>query len=361
METITKIPESEKELLIIDDSVLFNSSEELSTSSGPSYSIRLDKDSYIWLFTGRRGGGKSVSMSFFIMRCVAIYNMRVIANYNLEFILRRHRPDGKTYLQHIKSEKLDFEKLLLQNDDYSHVIIAIDESPDIISHMAAQSWKNRLVNAFVRQLRHNFNSLFLVAQDASLIDKSMRWQVDVETQCSDVSRTIGDNSGLERGEMLSLKFFDQSGQWTGETTEDRINHAKYLGDYEDIWVDKMDLFPRFMFGDDTHKAVFDSWQDINILESLKKVDLKLETISIGSGNEENNNLVLENAFGRIEDSVNNRTKLFHNDLYNGLKPGEKQLIGSHLRKAGAEIKWDHGQRYWDTTKLDMSNFLTFPS
>jgi len=45
----------------------------LARAVGYGHSIRLDQDSFVWLFSGRRGGGKSVSMTFFILRAIVIY------------------------------------------------------------------------------------------------------------------------------------------------------------------------------------------------------------------------------------------------------------------------------------------------
>lgn len=264
-----------KELPIMDSRVFTDDTVAGVCDGRQSYSIRLDVDSYIICFTGGRGGGKTTAMTAFVVRSVALYNMRVVSNYPIEFMLRRYRDDGQSYLQHVKAEPLNFEKLLLQDDDYEHVLICIDEAPDIISHMASQTWKNRLVAAFTRQIRKNYNSLFLAAQNFDLIDKSMRWQVDVVTNCQDASRAVGDNSGVERGEVIWLKFYDNSGLWTNKTTEERIAYG------EVPYVGKAELFPRLMWGDDEHKAVYDSWYQIDILDSLRKVDLRMSSIKVG--------------------------------------------------------------------------------
>ena len=125
-------------LVILDEKFFLNKGPSNAHAGhsieGGSYSIRLDRDSYVWLFSGRRGAGKSVAMTFFIVFAVLLYNMRIISNYTM--ILDTPLPsDGKTYLQHVKSETIDFEKLLMQSDDYKHVLIVLDEAPDIISHL----------------------------------------------------------------------------------------------------------------------------------------------------------------------------------------------------------------------------------
>ncbi len=262
-----------KELPIIDADYILEVGRSMEDSPHHKYRFSINNNSMIVVFEGRRGGGKTTMMTFMVMLAVAINNQKVVSNYPIEFNLRRSRPDGKTYLQHFKSESLDFSKLILFDEQYRNVLIVIDEAPDVISHMASQSWKNRLVAAFTRQLRKSNNSLFLGAQDENLIDKSMRWQVDMKIKCVDASKIVSDNN-LDPGEMIFTSFFDESGQITGMTTEDRYRSGKVP------WINKAKLFPRVMWGDDAHLPVYDSWYQIDILENLRKVDLQLSSMKI---------------------------------------------------------------------------------
>ena len=59
----------------------------------------------------------------------------------------------------LKSEPLDFVKLLSFNADYKNTLIVIDEAPDLISNMLSMSIKNRMISMFTRQLRKNHNSI----------------------------------------------------------------------------------------------------------------------------------------------------------------------------------------------------------
>jgi len=356
-----------KELPIMDENVFLPHADELPSSSGRIHTIRLDKDSYIILFEGRRGGGKTTAMTFCVVRAVALYNMRVVSNYPIEFMLRRHRPDGKTYLQHVKAEDLDFEKLLLQDDEYRNVLICIDEAPDIISHMASQSWKNRLINAFVRQIRKNSNSLFLAAQNATWLDKSIRFQVDVRIECKDAARTMGDNSGLENGEMLWLRWFDESGQWTGKTTEDRYRYG------EVPYPLNRELFPRVMWGDDEHEAVFNSWFQLDLLESLRRVDVKMSSIKIGdkadnsAGSYPVSIKVLQSALQTIEAILDQRPdepdvfqKFFYDSL-GGLTEADKNNMGKVLTQFNIERGRDSstGKRWLGFGSFDTAGFRAY--
>lgn len=276
MTTKTKCkPAIEKELPIYDERLFQDSDEQHFSKAKEVHTLDPAVDPYIIAFTGRRGGGKTTAMTFYALMNVRHYNPRILSNYEIECQLRRFRPDGQSYLQHVKSEPLDFEKLMVGDNDYHDCLILIDEAPDIISHMASQSWRNRLVAAFTRQIRKNNITLLLASQSFDLIDKSVRWQTDIEIDCTDAARSLGDNADCERGEVIWLKFYDHSGIWTGETTEERrFKH-------EDQCVMRVQLYPRFMFGDDGHKPAFDSWATIDILDSLRRVDLKLSKITIG--------------------------------------------------------------------------------
>lgn len=245
------------------------------------HDICLDVDSYIFVFTGRRGGGKTTSMTDEAAKAAIIYpKMRLLSNYPIEFMVRYL--DGHT--RHIKSEDLDLFKLLCFDDDYINCLICIDEAPDIISHMAAMTWKNRLLNIFIRQLRKNRNSLMLGAQNFNLIDKSMRWQVDVLVECEDASRKFGWPANT-RGELILQRWLDNSGMWTGNTWQEQQNYNRMRGipNGDEVGEDR-ELYPRFLWSDDKdggHKAVFDTYFQQDIWESLRKVDMHLDSYQVG--------------------------------------------------------------------------------
>lgn len=272
-------------VVVIDDSVI-NAGKDMEEHDGPVHWLNLQTDSYVFCFTGRRGGGKTTLMTLFCVKAAKVdRDLRIISNYPIEFYIRRS--EEHDHLDHYRSETLDFEKLFNFSDDYQGVLICIDEAPDIISHLASMTWKNRLLAAFVRQLRKNRNSLFLAAQDFNLIDNSMRWQTDIMIQCADLSKIVGESNELERGEAILFKMFDQSGLWTGKSTEERIAEMKHA--YRDApdhaYVKKGVAYPRLLWGDKEAgtKPVFDTYYQMDVFESLKRVDMKLSSYKIGDG------------------------------------------------------------------------------
>ncbi len=291
------------------------------------HSLDLSQDSYIWVFTGWRGSGKTTAMTFFGAKGAYLYNSRLISNYPIEFLLI----DSYGGCRHIKAEPLDLYKLLCFDTDYRNCLILIDESPDIISHMASMTWKNRLLNVFVRQLRKNHNSLFLGAQQIELLDKSFRWQTDIIVHCKDASRMYA--NGLERGECILIELLDNSGMWTGKTFQEREAYARYhpgeeIGERRQLW-------PRCMWGDKNHKPVYDTYYQQDIWESLKKVDMKLQTYQVGSKDALDESYldraqqVIEAAqtIGKV------KTREFYESM-GEITKAQKDDIGRRLNKAG---------------------------
>ncbi|HUC89680.1 MAG TPA: zonular occludens toxin domain-containing protein, partial [Patescibacteria group bacterium] len=244
-------------LKVMDCKVFFETDDGLSSGNETQDIINLGEESYIILFSGRRGGGKTSAMSYFCAQEMALNNRRVLSNYPIEFMLSREVGGETKYFPRI-AEKLDLYKLLCFDKDYHNSLIVMDEAPDIISHMSAQTWKNRLLNIFVRQLRKNNNSLILGAQSMSFIDKSFRWQVDIEAACKDGKKVERDPTWT-KGSMIYVDWYDHSGVWTGQSTEERKAYAYVYRTGENNGIaDISRLKTHKLWGDKDHKPVFDT-------------------------------------------------------------------------------------------------------
>jgi hypothetical protein len=333
------------------------------------HDICLDVDSYIFVFSGRRGGGKTTSMTDEAAKAAIIYpKMRLLSNYPIEFTARYL--DGHT--RHIKSEDLDLYKLLCFDDEYHNCLICIDEAPDIISHMAAMTWKNRLLNIFIRQLRKNRNSLMLGAQNFNLIDKSMRWQVDVIIECEDASRKYGWPPNT-RGELILQRWLDNSGMWTGKTWQEQQNYNRMRGipNGDEVGEDRK-LYPRFLWSDDKeggHKAVFDTYYQQDVWESLRKVDMHLESYSVGDKTAPEDKVDQEDGsspFTRTASALrtlldNGITRVPQAEFWKSVGDVDKAKtpLARKLWKYGVtqpEHK-DHNQLMYDFTNFDLEGFL----
>ena len=295
------------------------------------HDICLDVDSYIFVFSGRRGAGKTTSMTDEAGKAAVIYpEMRLLSNYPIEFDAMYI--DG--HVRHIKAETLDLYKLLCFDDEYKNCLICIDEAPDIISHMAAMTWKNRLLNIFIRQLRKNRNSLMLGAQDFNLIDKSMRWQVDIRVECEDASRKYGWPANT-RGELILQKWLDNSGMWTGQTWQDQEAMNKARGIWEEAG-ELRELYPRFLWSDEKnggHRSVYDTYYMQDVWESLKKVDMHLDSYQVGTAKDEDKEDEETGASPRMV-AMNLMRKLVHA----GVKEMPQKELWKSMGKMSASAK-----------------------
>ena len=357
-ETLTK-PKGitkEKPLKVIHESLFWAEDSPLHTLIGEkrarqngegTYSIDLEADSFIWCFNGGRGAGKSTLMTLFAMWANWQYGFRIIANFEIEYILQRLHSR-----EHIKAEPLDLYRLFCFEHDYDNCLILIDEAPDIISHMAAQTWKNRLLNVFVRQIRKNHNNLFLGAQYFELIDKSMRQQVDIRFDCEDASRKYGWGKQY-RGMCFLSRIIDQSGLWTGEPYERALIRMKESGDYDVDPAEKIEVFPRFLWADTLEnpgKPVFDSYTEFDVWESLRRVDMKLQTYAVGDAKRQEAPEYLKIAVPILEQAMSEGA-VVKTDLYRvfNVQGGEKTNLAHRLHACGV-------RSFNNNKKMDFSNF-----
>ncbi len=309
---------------------------EPSRKVGDAQIVDLENDAYIWVYIGPRGAGKTIGMTYYAAKAVFLYkDARLVSNYPISFIL--NRIDGKSTYH--EAEPLDLYKLLCFDKDYHHCIILMDEAPDIISHMASMTWKNRLLNIFVRQLRKNMNTLFLGAQQFTLIDKSMRWQTDIVCQCQDAFRIYGGSQGLVRGACTLLDMYDNSGQWTG--------HAKNIsrdGDLEHLEPDEsLELPGKSIWG------AFNTYYQQDIFESLKRVDMKLGSYQIGEKEPESGYVKRGVALSLAMDGGVYSTVELYNQLGEGTD-AEKQKLGKLWRKCN--VKTSQNGKIKDFSELD---------
>lgn len=329
-------------------------------SIGDENPVELDRDSYIFVFTGRRGAGKSEAMTATAIKSIYLYEMRLIANYPVKVLI--NYVDGRSRL--IEAEPLDLYRLLCFDSDYQNCLILMDEAPDIISHMAAQTWKNRLLNIWVRQLRKNRNSLFCAAQQFEILDKSFRWQTDIICECEDASRKYG-NRALRRGEVVLMRLLDQSGLWTGNTWQEEQKRNERLGVWEDVGMETT-LYAAPMWGDKEHEAVYNTLETQDVFESLKKVDLKLSTFKVGAEADMNrrSNLVADvvDRIKDLQDAVSNGGKVeivstaFWSQFEHATQ-GDKAYVGELLNKSGSAQRHSGPKTIYDFEKFDSNKML----
>lgn len=322
--------------------------------------LDLKNESYIILFSGRRGDGKTTAMSYFAAKCMAMDNMKCMSNYPIEFMLAR-KINGVTHYYPRRSQPLDMEVLLNFDNSYSNGLIVMDEIPDIVSHMSAMTWKNRLMNIFVRQLRKNNNSLLMAAQQFRLIDKNLQWQTDIEIQCKDARKALR-NPAITKGSIILMRWLDHSGNWTGESTEERLAHARayHQGGDDIMAADHTELRAKHLWGiPGRTKPVFDTLYHQDVWESLRKVVMKLDSIKVGSGvNSQEQDSFREIAISFVSAIMDQGDEQIESTVFTDEVHAETDLELDMVRKAlaagriGKRRDNSTGKRYYVFNGLD---------
>lgn len=350
---VTEVITEEKEIKTLHESIFWDEDDPRWKMSGRSkgtqpaidncyQSIDMEKDSYIWSFTGTRGAGKSIAMTYYAGMASYLWDMRLVSNYPIAFNLKQGNNT-----KYIEAEMLDMYKLLCFDEDYKHCLILIDESPDIISHMASMTWKNRLLNIFTRQLRKNMNSLFLGTQQLGLVDKSMRWQTDIVVRCQDAFRKYGGGSGLDRGACILLDFYDHSGQWTGEA----IN-ADWDSQLDMIEPsDSLELPGAVIWG------AFDTYYQQDIFESLRKVDMKIGAYEVGNSEQIDHSNSIRLALPVVSAILGDGQSVESNEFYStiGVENGKEKLVLAKALKDCGMVTSKNG-RFKYFTNFDIDKF-----
>lgn len=166
------------------------------------------RDAYIIGFTGAKGGGKTLTMSW-LAAYLMIHGYPVWANYNINFKYRNKKGQVSEY----KSKPLDFDALYALSKDIKHGVTVIDELPLFADSRRSGSLNNRLLGYILMQTRKRQMSVFYTAQNMSWTDNRFRWSTDVIVACKDAYHR---EHHYARGEYIDVLLWDMSGQWTGK-------------------------------------------------------------------------------------------------------------------------------------------------
>ena len=163
-------------------------------------------------FTGPRGGGKSLSMAYFICKALAS-GMTVWSNMPVGYSLQLNGNAAKE----LNSTPLDMSALYHLEKDIVHGAIAIDELQYLADSRLSGSIRNRIMNAVIAQIRKRALDFYYTVKQDGWVDKRLRYETDVLAFCRDYTKTPeGIDSGIPKGHVFSVQVMDMSGAWTGK-------------------------------------------------------------------------------------------------------------------------------------------------
>jgi hypothetical protein len=278
----------------------------------------------MYAFEGPRGGMKTMSLSYFAIIAMAS-GLNVWLNYPLEFYLVKR--GGKT--EHMKAELLDLHKLLTFSPEYKHGFIGLDEYQDICSAYSFNSTKNRLLDAFIAQIRKNELSFGYTSKKRNWVDTRTRDELDIAIRCMDASKTPSGWNEYKKGEMAYWEIYDVSGIWTG-----------YEYDiYQTTFPYK--LYARPIWG------CYNTKFTIDIFDSMRGVHLDLEKTQISDKAQDEINW--EAMLSKTAELFIQQEKWTPADLWDALgiySPNDKRMATKVLEQAGYRPGAAMGRRYY---------------
>jgi hypothetical protein len=325
--------EIKNEIPIINESVLKGDASNYKSGR----KLDLSRRSYCFCFSGLRGSGKTTMATYLAMKEAHLNKRRILANYDIAFKVE----DEHNNIHYYESEDLDLYKLLSFDEGYKRCIIVIDESPQVINRLSTMTWKNRLIDLFLQQLRKNDNSFFYCSQNPMWVDRSVQFQTDVRIECLDANVR---NPNIPEGAVIFSDWFDVSGQWTGHPFDEKHPRA----------ITSMQLNAAVIWGSFKTKYVKDPF------ESFKKVEIQQETYRIGAnGKEDSAAAYIEEAATIIQTHIEDQGRMKKNTLFDSLGDlgiDVKRRLGEKMSLAGAK-RIGHNLDTYDLTNFNMEKFL----
>lgn len=297
--------------------------------------LDMNNDSYVCCFTGPRGGGKTSYMTYLTEKCAYLYDKRIVSNYPISLNIRYNNG----WIKHIRSEPLDLGKVLTFDEYYRDCILVLDEAPQIINRLATMTWKNRLLDLFIQQIRKWEISLLYASQNEHWVDNELRWQTDIVFYCRDASRRYP-KAGYKRGGQILINMKDKSGLYSGYSYDERPHIKRFRLLSELIW------------------NTFDTHQRFDVFEGLRKVSVDLSPQKITDGQHTEDYSYIEKARDAVFSAIE-VGKVKSKDFYKSigdLTKKEKDGLAKRLSNCG--VKPINHDKVYQFNQFDVERFFT---
>jgi hypothetical protein len=281
-------------------------------------------DSYVLMFHGGAGGGKTMSAAVQCAIDMVCYKQTVYSMVPISFDFRA---DDESEPVHYESKMLDLDGLLKQDKKYENSIVFWDEINLWLFSRSHASVINKLYSQLITLRRKLDMSLYATAQFLSLVDRNIRMQADSEIFCFDLHYAY---PNLSKGEIISQTLTDVSGKFTGRMHEmtgityERMLHGEWF------------------------KGIYPTKKTFDIYEAQRKYKVKFGTVkeidvdNIGNSSEEwDSPPIVKNKVKELCDSLPGEkwyTSEIQAYLNNNGVEGTPRKIGWMMKNAGYKRK-----------------------
>lgn len=212
-------------------------------------------------YTGPRGGGKSLDMTFVACHDYLLRGKPVWSNIPIKVEL--HLPNNEVVVA--QAFPLDTKLLFTLSDELSGGLVCIDELELYAEARRSQSNKNLLLNYIIMQTRKRALSFFYTIQQPQWADNRLQFMSDLMMRCRDIAYTEwGQENDIQRGHYFSITVEDWSGALTGR---------KY---HETGFSQTFCLWGKPLWG------MYNSYDIVDVFEALTPVDLDLNRMKIST-------------------------------------------------------------------------------
>lgn len=191
------------------------------------------KDSYVLIFHGGAGSGKTMSA---VVQCVIDMVCHGQTVFSMVPIVFTFKESEKSPAVHYESKMLELDALLLQDEMFRNSIVLWDEINLWLFSRSHASVLNKLSSQLFTLRRKLDMSFYATSQFLSLVDKNIRIQSDANILCFDLHYRY---RNLSKGQIIHQELQDESGKFTGRPfqstnmTYERLLHADpFKGTYD---------------------------------------------------------------------------------------------------------------------------------
>lgn len=202
---------------------------------------------YIIVFSGSRGSGKTLSMTYFGLNFL-LKRLPVWSNYTIKFPFMW--PNGE--IERFESLPLDMNALYTFDSGLREGVVLIDEVNLWASNRRSMSVANRLLNSVMTLIRKRKLTFMFTCQNYQWLDSQLRWQTDALILCHDQHYSYPQRYP-EPGQMISQTWRDMSGIYTGRPYHETGK------EYYQFFLAK------------PYWGCYDSWQEFDVVDASRSV------------------------------------------------------------------------------------------